>query len=164
MVNPEAHLAPMYHQNRKPSWGRQRVPPALIEMSFRPGIPGRVALQQSPPPLSRPDSLSASIFRSSKDIRRTATVESRLCLIFGLTSFHPNRQNSTELDTPHRTWLRFFNAADRQNSTQFEASRRTWLRSFNLAESTKLDTPHRTGFVFQGGPNYEISAANWGAC
>ena len=35
----------------------QRPPRSLIGMSFRPGIPRRVALQQSPRPLSRPQPL-----------------------------------------------------------------------------------------------------------
>ena len=37
--------------------GSRRPPRQLIGMSFRPGIPWRVALQQSQPPLSRPEPL-----------------------------------------------------------------------------------------------------------
>jgi hypothetical protein len=87
-------------------------------MSFRPGIPGWVALQQSPPPLSRPASLSARIFRSSKDIQRTATVESRLCLIFGLTPKLSARHNSTPSSAPKLAPASFFQSRpSRQNAT-----------------------------------------------
>src|ERR1700676_4071268 len=44
-------------------------------MSFRQGIPWRVALQQSPPPLSLPTSFCNPKSRSSWSFQRTVTVD-----------------------------------------------------------------------------------------
>jgi len=45
----------------------------IVAMSFRPSIPWRVALQQSPPPLAQPGSCCAEHFRLSSKTQRTAT-------------------------------------------------------------------------------------------
>ena len=58
----------------------------IVAMSFRPSIPWRVALQQSPPPLAQPDSCCTEDSRLSSKTQRTATWDFAPCLTEGV---HP---------------------------------------------------------------------------
>src|SRR5882724_7474105 len=55
--------------------GGHRPPRSLIGMSFRQGIPWRVALQQSPPPLPLPISFCHRKSRSPNSFQRMVTVD-----------------------------------------------------------------------------------------
>src|SRR5438132_14076105 len=51
------------------AWGRQRLPPPrlIVRMSFRQGIPWRVGLHQSPPPLPLPRTILEEESRFEKE-------------------------------------------------------------------------------------------------
>ena len=62
-------------------------------MSFQPGIPWQVALQQSLPPLRRPETILLNPNRRATIFHRTATTSLTSCLTIGV---HPRSQNQRE--------------------------------------------------------------------
>ena len=56
----------------------------IVPMSLQPVIPGRGALQQSPPPLRRPSSFCNRNARSPRSFQRTATCPFFTCLNRGV--------------------------------------------------------------------------------
>jgi hypothetical protein len=83
----------MWNGNRQ----RRRLAAAaalIVPMSLQPAIPWRGALQQSPPPLRRPDSFCNSNARSPKSFQRTATCPFFACLDRGVQC---NRRRASSL-------------------------------------------------------------------
>jgi len=152
-----------------------------------------VCFQHSPKKLRRascPNQLLSSVRTTShcQDKARASKNENNDTLL-GLTPKTANRQDSTQFDAPVEPGFVFSKTPNRQNSTQFDAPHRLasffqkrqidktrhnstlptdWLRFFKNGKSTKLDTIRRSpptlASFFQSVINYEISAANCGAC
>ncbi len=140
------------------SGAAQRPPRALIvSMSLRPGIPWRVALQQSPPPLPRLRAVCTRTGLSATLLQSTVRCPQLRCLTPGVhtSSFHrgsrDRHHNSAEV-----SMIQYFTFSSNRGTVTLTLAARTAVshraRVIDSAGAQEGRPPRSEGFPFVRGP------------